>query len=64
MNKDLNGNPKEFRRDRLLRLVKYKEIREELIQQGGKSEILSQLFVSNNLAVRHLWIEKGRFLRH
>jgi hypothetical protein len=45
MNKDLNGNPKEFRIDRLLRLVKYKEIREELIQQGGKSEILSQLFV-------------------
>jgi hypothetical protein len=49
MHQDIDNNSKEFRRDRLYPLVKYEEIRQELIQQGGKSKILSQLFILHQL---------------
>lgn len=47
-----------FRLDRLYPLVKYKTIREELIQRGEKSWLLSQIFIFHQLTKSNFDIRK------
>ena len=49
MHEDYEGNPRSFRIDRLNPLIKYSEIRDELIRKGEKDGILSNLFILHQL---------------
>lgn len=49
MNTGLDGNKKAFRIDILYSLVKYKDIREKLVERGEKNKILSKFFILHQL---------------
>lgn len=50
MYKDAHGNGKGFRVDALHPLVKYKDVRDELVKIGDKNGIMSNLFVLHQLS--------------
>lgn len=58
MHQDYDGHVRSFRIDRLTPLIKYSEIRNELINKGEKNKVFSKLFVLHQLSKSNLYNSK------